>query len=788
MSSRPRLDPGTDLLAALLFFMSGFAALIYQVIWQRVLGIFSGVHIYSITMIVTAFMAGLGVGSLLGGRYADRLSRSRSVLGFGACEVGIGVFALFSTWLYYDIAYLKLGFLVKYKLAIPLVHFSLLLVPTFLMGASLPLLSRGLVRRTSRAARTIGMLYGLNTIGAALGAFTAVWWMIGAFGFVGTTRVAALLNLVAAAGALWIARNLKREESSATTTTADTAPGIQAVATGDVQFRVGGWALLYWLSGFIALSLEILWFRVLDVSIKQSPYTFGHLLGVFLVFLGIGGIAGALAVGRSRRPGRTFLWGQWLVSVSAGLAVVLVSRLPADGWLLGGLHTFWTSDMGIVMDELRRALSGEAGEAGEAGRELIRRAIQIYGLLPLALIALPTFLMGWTFAFVQRAVQTDPRQVGWRVGLIQTANIVGAIAGSLLTGALLLSKLGTPATFKVLLLLGATFGWLAAIHTLGRFRWPGLIVVLVVSLSLVGLIPERDAFWARFHGSNVDAIIVSEDASSIVTLQHATPAYAVMRVNGAGHSVIPLGGPRTILGVLPTLIHADPRNVLLIGLGVGNTAWAAGAVPEIESLEVYEIAKPEQDVLLAHQDRWFNVPEVPQLFGDPRFRLHFSDGRLALRLSDKRYDMIEIDALEPYMAYSGNLYSQEFFELALDRLTPGGLFCTYTPTSRTRRTMVAAFPHVLSLNVPGYLHFMLGSNKPIVFDRESVLRRLADSGVQAWLGESAADSNAVIRRYVLEAEAVTIGDHNRAEHLNGDVNTDLYPRDEFDKTVPLEGD
>ena len=102
--------------------------------------------------------------------------------------------------------------------------------------------------------------------------------------------------------------------------------------------------------------------------------------------------------------------------------------------------------------------------------------------------------------------------------------------------------------------------------------------------------------------------------------------------------------------------------------------------------------------------------------------------------------------------------------------------------------MVAAFPHVLSLNVPGYLHFMLGSNEPIVFDRESVLRRLADPGVQAWLGKSAADSNAVIRRYVLEAEAITIGDHNRSEHLNGDVNTDLYPRDEFDKTVPLEGD
>ena len=775
----------TELLAALLFLISGFAALIYQVIWQRVLGIFSGVHIYSITMIVTAFMAGLGVGSLLGGRYADRLSRRQAVLGFGVCELGIGLFALISTWLYYDIAYLKLGFLVRYKLALPLVHFVLLLVPTFLMGASLPLLSRGLVRDTSRAARTIGLLYGLNTLGAALGAFTAVWWMIGAFGFVGTTRLAALLNLAAAAGAWWLARDPAMDEGDApaSDTAADATP--TAVETTDVRLGVGGWATLYWLSGFIALSMEILWFRILDVSIKQSPYTFGHLLGVFLVFLGIGGITGALTVERSKHPGRVFLWGQWMITVFAGLAVVLISRLPTDGWLLRDLHAFWQTDMGIVMDELRLALNGEKGEAG---RELISRAIQIYGWLPLGLIALPTFLMGWTFAFVQRTVQTDPGQVGWRVGLIQTANIVGSILGSLVTGALLLSALGTPATLQLLFILGATFGCLAAMYTLGRYRWPGLAAVLVVSFGIASFVPDSDRFWARFHGTPVEQLLVAEDASSIVTLQHATRSYAVMRVNGAGHSLIPLGGPHTILGTLPALMHPNPRNVLLIGLGFGNTPWAAAAAPSIEEVEVYEIAKPERDIILMHEDRWFRVPEMPQLFADPRFRLHFSDGRLAMRLSDKKYDLIEIDALEPYMAYSGNLYSKEFFELALDNLTPGGLFCTYTPTSRTRRTMVAAFPYVLSLNLPGYLHAMVGSNEPIEFDREAILQRLADPGVQAWFGTAANRSNDVLVRYVRDAEAIAIDDRNRAEHLDGDVNSDLFPRDEFDKTVPLEGD
>jgi len=226
-------------LASFLFLVSGFAALIYQVIWQRILGIFSGVHIYSITMIVTAFMAGLGVGSLLGGRFADRVARHRAVLAFSVCEVGIGLFALISTWLYYDVAYLQLGFLVRYPFALPLVHFVLLLIPTFLMGASLPLLARGLVEDTGQAARTIGLLYGLNTLGAALGAFCAIWWMIGVFGFVGTTRVAAVLNFVVAAGALWIVRNLQREK-----TTSDEGSVPVEPEPPRLSFGVGGWATL----------------------------------------------------------------------------------------------------------------------------------------------------------------------------------------------------------------------------------------------------------------------------------------------------------------------------------------------------------------------------------------------------------------------------------------------------------------------------------------------------------------------------------------------------------------
>src|SRR6185436_16044841 len=165
-----------------------------------------GVHIYSITVIVSAFMAGLGVGSLAGGRFSKRLSPRRAVLAFAGCELLIGLFALASPWVYYDFAVVRLSVLARYPLALPLTHLLLLFPPTFLMGASLPLLSHGLVAGAAGAARTVATLYGLNTLGAGVGALVSVWYLIGRFGFPGTIRLGAFLNLATALGALLIAR------------------------------------------------------------------------------------------------------------------------------------------------------------------------------------------------------------------------------------------------------------------------------------------------------------------------------------------------------------------------------------------------------------------------------------------------------------------------------------------------------------------------------------------------------------------------------------------------------
>lgn len=777
MTGSGKLRGGVLALSGLLFLMSGFAALLYQVSWQRVLGIFSGVHTYSITIIVTAFMAGLGFGSFFGGKIADRRGAKTAVMLFGLCELLIGLFALISPWLYSDVAYGQLGFLVRYPAVLPSVHLILLFPPTFLMGASLPLLARGLVRDTEGAARTIGVLYGVNTLGAALGALSATWLIVGAVGFEGAIRIGAALNFAAAAGAVVIWASMS-ERSAATESSVGSTAGERV--DGGLGLRT--WAAIYGLSGFVALSLELLWFRVLDVTIKSSPYTFGHLLGLFLLFLGIGSLVGSFTVARVRRPDRWFFWGQWGITLSAAAALLLLTYLPLES-----LTRFWTSDAGIVFSEMTAAW--QVRDTAEGAR-LLALARQIYIGLPLLLLAVPTLLMGLTFNTIQRAVQTDLESVGRRVGTIQTANIVGSIFGSLLTGTLFLRWLGTPATFRLLFLAGGIFGAIAVVRSFrGAARVGGLIgVAATIALCAVAL-PSNTPFWARFHGSPPSGVIVAEDASSIVALQRLGPERAVLRVNGTGHSVLPYGGPHTLLGMFPMLVHPHPTEALVIGLGAGNTAWAGAASPTIERLDVYEIARPEYVVIRQVDDVWFDYPPIDQVLDDPRVNVNFSDGRLALRIEGRKYDVIEADALEAYMAYSGNLYSLEFFESAREALKPGGMFVTYTPTERTRETMVAAFPYVVHLWSPRFLSFMVGSNEPVEIDGSRLLARLTEPGFQAWLqeaglgGEVASDFTA----FVQTMQVLYIDPSNRDQFLSDEVNTDLFPRDEFDKSVPVEG-
>jgi MFS family permease len=273
-----------------LFFLSGAAALIYQTAWHRLLGLFAGADTIAAALVVGAFLLGLGIGSLAAGLYADRLSRRASLIAFALCEVGIAVFAVLSPWLYYDVIYREFLPLASSRGVIFGVVFAGLLWPTFLMGCSLPFLSKAVVSQIAGSAKLIGWLYGLNTLGAGIGAFTGGWYLIGTFGFDKAIYVGAALNLVVAAGGLLLARGLDM---------AETAPSPKAAALPDpVDGVVWRWSLLVFISGFLIVALQIVWYRLIGVLLQSNGYSFSLVLAVFLLGDAAGLLVGARTIDR----------------------------------------------------------------------------------------------------------------------------------------------------------------------------------------------------------------------------------------------------------------------------------------------------------------------------------------------------------------------------------------------------------------------------------------------------------------------------------------------------------
>src|SRR5882762_257790 len=303
------------------FFVSGIAALVYQIAWQRILALHSGVGIYSIAMIVAAFMAGLGAGSHLGGVLSARVSRASALRIFAGLELGIAAFGAASSWIYYDWLYLRAGWLYAPPWRAALLHLAGFLIPTGLMGMSLPFLVRAMVGGAAGAGRTIGFLYGINMLGASAGAWLTPWVLIRYSGIRGAIGFAALGNVSAGLAALalyaWGHRRLVD------------APGPSAPSSSPraAPSSLSSWVSLYALSGFCALALEIVWFRLIDVAVKSRAYTFGTVLAIYLLGAAAGSLAGAAVVHRIGRPRRAFLACQCLLLAYAGSVLLLLAYL-----------------------------------------------------------------------------------------------------------------------------------------------------------------------------------------------------------------------------------------------------------------------------------------------------------------------------------------------------------------------------------------------------------------------------------------------------------------------------
>ena len=734
MTSEPQSDALRRPALFVLFFLSGAAALIYQTAWHRLLGLFAGADTIAAALIVGAFLLGLGIGSLVAGFYADRLSRRASLVAFAICEVGIAAFALISPWLYYDVIYRELLPLSSSRAVIFAIVFASLLWPTFLMGCSLPFLSKAVVSQISGSAKLIGWLYGLNTLGAGVGAFVGGWFLIGTFGFDKAVYVGAALNLVVAAGGLLLARGLDLTVASPGPKAAMAAP-----AGDDVVWR---WSLLVFISGFLIVALQIVWYRLVGVLLQSNGYSFSLVLAVFLLGDAAGLLVGARVIDRIADPRRFFFLMQ-------GVATMLA--------LCGAWYVYFAIGAGLLPSSFvdRDLMSGKPADI----------AVIVFLLLIVVLPA--SFIMGFSFPVVQKAVQRDLDLLGSRVGLVQLANIVGNSMGSLVAGLLLLDMVGTAGTLKLLVAIGLAFALLQLAGPRAT-RWAYLPAAVLVAGLL--FFPGGDAFWRRLHGLKEEKAIIAEDKTGLSLLKMSGADNGRLYIQGHSQSQLPFTTVHAFLGAIGPLTHDEPKRVLVIGSGTGGTPYAAGLNPATEKVRVIEIVAPVIETLHDYVNEG-GRSGIDQLLANKKFEVVVADGRHALAHDAARYDVIEADAILPKTALSGLLNSQEFFRQVRAKLAPGGIYVQWAPTQRSIETFRSVFPYVTMVHPA-----MIGSDRPIPYAREKVLALLERPEIAAHLKAARVDRDE-LQKWIEDKKIETL--NNGQVVAASSPNTDFFPRDEY---------
>jgi predicted membrane-bound spermidine synthase len=735
-----------------LFTLTGFSALCLQVVWQRVISIHGGVDLFSSATVVAAFMAGLGLGSLLGGALADRLGPSRSILAFAAANVGIGLFGWTSIAIFYD-GYRALAEHVQSLPAAFAFHFVLLVVPTTLMGVSLPLLTRGVVRSIGEAAPVVSRLYAANTLGAAAGAAVGGWFLLGNLGFEGTVQLASSMNLVAAAVVLAVGRSAPNAAFAA-----------RAAEAGAAELgprRIWPWLALYAATGAAALALEVVYFRLVDGIMRSNSYTFAHVLTLYLLLFGAGAAAAGERARSAARPDVAFLWIQFFIGAASLLGVlVLMEVLPAIG-LRQSLEQYFAGEGFIYGFETVTNLRSMAG------------AVFAHLLAPALVMGAPVFLMGYAYPFIAAVVLRRESTLGRHTGALMACNILGNVAGSLLAGFVLLDVLGTAGTLRLLGAVLMALGVAAALRA-SHARAPRALSALGASAALLVVFPTNERLWGFLHSASPERFALVEERSCVNALVQHGDAH-MLHLNAAAQNGHPYDDFHLLIGLFPALLHPNPERALAVGLGIGATPYGMLLDPRMKSVETVEICAGLRDLLAELAER--GAPESRRLLSDPRFDFRAGDGRKRLLTAERAYDIITVDALRPQSGYSGNVYSVEFYELVAARLAPGGLFAQWIPTDRVLASVAQVFPHVATAVGPGQARFLVASNDPLPAHAGALLERFRARPH----GALSPQQRASLERF-LEHPGLK---HVRSGHPpppatpEFELNRDLHPRDEY---------
>jgi spermidine synthase len=685
-----RATPGLRGTVLALFVASGAAGLIYQVVWSRELVLVFGNTTQAVATIVTAFMAGLGFGSLVGGRLADTSARPLRL--YGAVELAVAALAALLPFAFGGLAEVYRGVwpgLVEQPARLTAVRFALAVAAvapaTFLMGMTLPLLTRYLVRTLDEAGARLGELYAANTVGAMAGTLLGGFVLIEFLGLRLTSYVAVALNVLAGVGARLLSR---RWESGPPGTAPQAGPSGRpprpAVPRSFLPRRRAVLAATF-VSGFVALGLEVLWTRMLAEGTGSSIYIFTTILAIFLLGIALG----SALYRRLSRPGG--------------------ERLGTLGLCLAGV--------GVLAQATVVLGSGVFGHAPFFVRTVVV-------LLP------ATVLMGYAFPLAGRLATPTAEAAGGSVGLLYAANTAGSILGSFGAAFVLAGTLGTNGSVLLLgglnLLVGAA---LIAAEPPWRPRAARWASAVLAGLAVVGLVASSlEMPLTRTSTENAlrrTGLPVTHAEDELATVDTVGGPARGRRLLVGGVGMTSLTVDTKLMGYLSKALRPDARDFLVIAFGMGSTYRAGLQLGmRTDAVELSPTVPSRMPVFF---------PDAGRFLDHPDGRVIVSDGRNFVRLSRERYDLIAVDPAPPIeSAGSVVLYTREFLTEGKARLRDGGVFMLWMPYALPLddfkehvRTFAGVFGHVRLLLSPGrHGVFMFGSDAPLQFGEGAIRQAL----------------------------------------------------------------
>ncbi|RPI00486.1 MAG: MFS transporter [Calditrichaeota bacterium] len=740
------------------FFLSGATALVYQLVWIRVFGLVFGVSVFAISTVLTAFMSGLALGNLLFGRLVDRYKNPLTLFSF--LQFGLGIFALVFPFTFraLESTYLSVHHLFPSSFYVSslirfVFSFTFLLIPTTLMGGTMPVMTRYFVKNLGSLGRNVGRLYSVNNLGAFGGCFAAGFLLVHMLGSAETILVAGGVNLFMAILVLVIGRTEPRRE-------VDGLPATEEEQVADqMTYPAHVLKLVLWvfaIEGFTTLSYEIVWARILlGFSFDKSVYFSSTVILSFVFGLSIGSWLVTFLIDRYKNLLALLGW----IEISVGLlAIALLPIFSQVGEYLESIRQFYVDSWFIHL-----------------GKE--------YFLFFMVML-LPVILMGATFPIVSKIVTTNIQHFGRRIGFIGALDTVGSILGSFFAGFIFIPFIGVVNAVLLTAGINLIIGFLIFLHHPAMTKNSWIIIgasLLIGAVILLQFAPKKEYFQTWQTTQREDRLCYyKEGVAGTISVPQNLDGEKVLSINGATSGGVSPGDVEvhTLEGYLPYLLADNPRNALLIGLGTGITAncLVHSELDHVDCVEICPEVIQAAEMALGYENN--------HVVKSNKFTSIIEDGRSFLQITDKKYDIITSSGIHPRL--SPNIYTKEFYEICHNRLTDNGAICKWVPTNwlserefkMLLKSFVDVFPHSSLWVGNAGQAVIVGKKQPITLNLDDLHKKLNNAAIFQNLSDSYMETPAkLLSKFVGDEEAL------KKYLVDASANSDNDADIEFSRTV-----